>query len=195
METLANHIKLGVCLAAIIAAGTCSSLSRKAPATRPARTATATPTVARPTSTIVPPIPPAPSPTLEGPLAEVIARLDTGGGSAAFDAMIYGQEVNTGATFHVFMSVGDHHAEAVHRTDPVTLFVRAPGTYVFYARLTYVPDLYYWGFTGCPALGSCGGARLKAIDVAAGGVYEVLISGRDAQLPMADVPVDVPWSR
>jgi len=195
VNTLAERIKAGVCLAAILAVSACSGSERTASATQPARTATAAPTVARPTSTIVPPIPPAPSPTPEGPLAEVIARLDTGGGSAAFDAMIYGQEVNTGVTFHVFMSVGDHHAEAVHRTDPVTLFVRAPGTYVFYARLTYVPDLYHWGFTGCPALGSCGEAPLKAIDVAAGGVYKVLISGRDAQLPMADVSVDVPWSR
>ena len=100
------------------------------------------------TATIVPPIPPMPSPTLVGPLAQVIAWLDMGEGSAAFDAMIYGQEVSSGATYKAFMSVGDHHAEAVRRKTPETLFVQAPGRYVFYARLTYVPELYHWGYTG-----------------------------------------------
>jgi hypothetical protein len=117
-----------------------------------------------------------------------------GGGLSAFDSMIYGQEVFTGETYHAFMSVGDHHAEAVSRKEPVVLLVEAPGTYVFYARLTYAPDIYHWGATGCQPLSDCTSA-LKAIDVIPDLNYEVTIADRSAVLPVSGEPVTVPWIR
>lgn len=147
------------------------------------------------TATIVPPISPVSSPTLAGPLATIVVYFDMGSGSSGFDSMIYGQEVFSGKTFHAFMSVGDHHAEAVFRVEPVTLLVEAPGTYVFYARLTYVPEIYHWGATGCPPLTECPSAALKAIDVLPDLTYEVTISDRSAVLPVSDEPVTVPWER
>jgi len=147
------------------------------------------------TATIVPPIAPMPSATLAGPLATIIAKFDMGAGMAAFDAMIYGQEVFTGKTYGAFMSVGDHHAEAVFRVEPVILLVQAPGTFVFYARLTYTPETYHWGATGCPALTECGSKPLMAIDVRPDQTYEVTISDRSAILPVRGEPVTVPWVR
>jgi hypothetical protein len=118
-----------------------------------------------------------------------------GAGGSGFDSMIYGQEVVTGKTYRAFMSVGDHHAEAVFREEPVNLLVEAPGTFVFYARLTYAPEIYHWGATGCLPLTDCPSAALKAVDVLPGLTYEVMISDRSAALPASGEPVTVPWQR
>jgi hypothetical protein len=153
------------------------------------------PATARVVATIVPPILPAPSATLAGPLAWVTAWLDMGSGSAAFDAMIHAQEVNTGETIRAFLSVGDHHAEAVSRKEPIQFAIRAPGTYVFYARLTYAPETYFWGYTGCAPLTDCDSIPLRALDVVPGANYELSITDRGVVLPEAGLPVQVPWQR
>ena len=145
------------------------------------------------TATVVPPIPAVSSPTLAGPLATIIAAFDMGGGGSGFDSIIYAQEVFTGKTFHTFMSVGDHHAEAVFREEPVIFLIQAPGTYVFYARLAYAPGLFHYGATGCPPMTDCPHATLKALEVLPDSIYHVVITDRSADLPISDLPVTVPW--
>ena len=148
------------------------------------------------TATIVPPITPISTPTLEGPLATIIVTFDMNTGGASFDSMIYAQEVYTGKTFSAFMSVGDHHgAPILQRDEPVEVTVQAPGTYVFYSRLTYLPDTYYWGATDCPLLTDCPSSSLIALDVLPNMIYEITISDRDAILPERDKPVAVPWKK
>jgi len=113
----------------------------------------------------------------------------------SFAATIYAQEVNTGAT--TTFSYGPH-------TPSMTVDLKQPGTYVFYARLVEAPDDYHYGFTGYQAAAyghmTRGGTRdaatnLIALDLKPGGQYKVYISDHWAQLPAPGRPVTVPWHR
>jgi hypothetical protein len=114
----------------------------------------------------------------------------------SFAATVYAQEVSTGAT--TAFAYGPH-------TPSMTVSLKAPGTYVFYARLVEAPDDYHYGFTGFQA-GTYGhmtrgGTRdaaatnLIAVDAKAGGSYKVFISDNWAVLPQPGQPVTVPWHR
>jgi hypothetical protein len=113
----------------------------------------------------------------------------------SFAATIYAQEVSTGAT--TTFSYGPH-------TPSMTVDVKQPGTYVFYARLVEAPDDYHYGFTGYQAAAyghmTRGGTRdaatnLIALDLKPGGQYKVYISDHWAQLPASGKPVTVPWHK
>jgi hypothetical protein len=148
------------------------------------------------TATIVPFYTHVPSPTVIGPPANVLVALNMGGGGAGFSANIYAQEVNTGQTFTTFMSAGMHTAPLLPTSPPVFLAIQAPGTYVFYARLSNAPTEYHYGSTECRVPTECTGTPLVAVDVVPGETYYVYIADRKALLPDNDkrgLPVTVPW--
>ena len=114
----------------------------------------------------------------------------------SFAATIYAQEVSTGAT--TTFSYGPH-------TPSMTVEVKQPGTYLFYARLVEAPDDYHYGFTGFQGAAyghmTRGGTRdpaktnLIALDLMPGKEYKVYISDNWAELPARGKPVTVPWHR
>lgn len=146
---------------------------------------------ARPTE-----IPPATSmfptatPLAETERATLIIGLDMGSGGAGFSATLYAQEVLRGENFHTFLSAGMHGASTLPTSAPVILFVRAPATYVFFARLTNAPDEYHYGATRCDADGNC---VLQALQVEPGHSYHVTINDSAALLPELNQPVSLPW--
>lgn len=148
------------------------------------------------TATIVPFYTQVPSPTFEGPPATVNIALNMGAGGAGFSATLYAQEVYTGRTVGIFMSAGMHTASFLPTSPPLDMAVPAPGTYVFYARLTNAPTEYHYGYTACTIPTDCVGGPLVALDVLPGEHYTVLIADRKALLPGNDergLPVTVPW--
>lgn len=148
------------------------------------------------TSTIVPFLTQVPTPTVEGVPAVVTVALNMGSGGAGFSANIYAQEVNTGKTFTTFMSAGMHTAPLLPTSAPVMLYIQAPGTYVFYARLSNAPTEYHYGYTQCRVPTDCVGDPLIAVDVLPGETYSIYIADRKALLPANDargLPVTVPW--
>ena len=133
-------------------------------------------------------------PTKAPGLATITATFDMGGGGAGFASTIYAQEVNTGKTFHTFMSAGSHGLVVLPTSPPVTFTVEAPGTYVFYAVLIN-EDSYHFGATGCKSSIGCTSDELVALDVVPGGTYEVYIADQSALIPPTGVPVIVPWHK
>jgi len=112
-----------------------------------------------------------------------------------FAATVYAQEVATGKTTK--FAYGPH-------TPYLTVDLKDPGTYVFYARLVEAPDDYHYGFTGYQAAAyghmtrggtRAAGTNLIALDVKPGGHYKAFISDHWAELPEAGKPVTVPWHR
>ena len=80
----------------------------------------------------------------------------------------------------------------------MVLQVEAPGTYVFYARLSNAPTDYFYGFTDCVYFNDCAAERhkLKAVDIFPGMTYRIILDGdRKVILPERDVPVIVPWGK
>ena len=138
-----------------------------------------------PTATLLP----------ENQRATLTIGLDMGGGGAGFSATLYAQEVSTGKTFHTFLSAGMHGASTLPTSAPVILYVEAPGTYVFYARLTNAPDEYHYGATTCEGSQSCDTPILQALSVETGQNYHVTINDPAALLPEIDKPVSVPWTK
>jgi len=148
------------------------------------------------TATIVPFYTHVPSPTVVGTPANIVISLNMGSGGAGFSANIYAQEVYTGQTFTTFMSAGMHTASYLPTSAPVQLSIQAPGTYVFYARLSNAPTEYHYGATECRVPTDCVGSPLVAVDVLPGETYHVYIADRKALLPDNDkrgLPVTVPW--
>ena len=148
------------------------------------------------TATIVPFYTQVPSPTFEGTPAYVNIALNMGAGGAGFSANLYAQEVYTGRTITIFMSAGMHTAPYLPTSPPLDMAVPAPGTYVFYARLSNAPTEYYYGYTECSIPTDCVGSPLIAMDVLPGERYSILIADRKALLPDNDkrgLPVTVPW--
>ena len=112
-----------------------------------------------------------------------------------FAATVYAQEVSTGQT--TTFAYGPH-------TPSMTVDLKAPGTYVFYARLVEAPDDYHYGFTGFQAGAyghmTRGGTRkdttnLIAVDARPGTTSKVFISDSWAVLPTPGKPVTVAWHR
>jgi len=113
----------------------------------------------------------------------------------SFAATIYAQEVSTCST--TSFAYGPH-------TPSLTVALKTPGTYVFYARLVEAPDDYHYGFTGYQA-GAYGhmtrggtrdpGTNLIAVDAKSGGKYKIFISDSWAVLPTPGQPVTVAWHR
>ncbi len=134
------------------------------------------------------------APTKTPGLATITAALDMGAGGAGFAATIYAQEVNTGKTFHTFMSAGSHGLVVLPTSPPVSFTVEAPGTYIFYAVLIN-EDSYHFAATGCKALTKCDSNQLVALDVVPGGSYQVYIGDQSAKIPPTGVPVQVPWHK
>jgi len=99
-----------------------------------------------------------------GKQALVIVTFDMGGGKAGFAATVYAQEVSSGETFKGFYSAGSHGL-VVLPSEPISITVQAPGTYVFYATLINNPDDYHYGATGCQAGTDCPSSDLQALDV------------------------------
>ena len=148
------------------------------------------------TATLVPFITLAPTATFEGTPAIVNIALNMGAGGAGFSANLYAQEVYTGRTVTIFMSAGMHTAPLLPTSPPLDMAVPAPGTYVFYARLSNAPTEYYYGYTECSIPTDCVGSPLIAMDVLPGERYSILIADRKALLPDNDkrgLPVTVPW--
>lgn len=148
------------------------------------------------TATIVPFYTQVPSPTYEGTPAYVTIALNMGAGGAGFSATLYAQEVYTGRTIGIFMSAGTHTAPLLPTSPPLEMAVPAPGTYVFYARLTNAPTEYHYGATECQVPTECVGSPLVALEVLPGESYSILITDRQALLPGNDergLPVTVPW--
>ena len=148
------------------------------------------------TATIVPFITLAPTSTFEGTPAIVNIALNMGAGGAGFSANLYAQEVNTGRTVTIFMSAGMHTAPLLPTSPPLDMAVPAPGTYVFYARLSNAPTEYHYGYTECSIPTDCVGSPLIALNVEPGERYTILIADRKAILPDNDkrgLPVTVPY--
>lgn len=148
------------------------------------------------TATIVPFYTHVPSPTVIGTPATIVVALNMGSGGAGFSANIYAQEVYTGQTFTTFMSAGMHTAPLLPTSAPVNLSIQAPGTYIFYARLSNAPTEYHYGSTECRDPTECVGSPLIAVDVLPGETYNIYIADRKALLPDNDkrgLPVTVPW--
>ncbi len=126
--------------------------------------------------------------------AQVVVKFDQAGGDNTFAASVYAQEVASGETKSFPY---DPH------TPSITISLKKPGTYVFYARLVEAPDDYHYGYTSNQAvpyghmargtLGDPGG--LIGIDVKLGGKYKVYINDYRASLPVRDKPVTVPWRK
>jgi hypothetical protein len=148
------------------------------------------------TATIVPFITLAPTSTFEGTPAIVNIALNMGAGGAGFSANLYAQEVFTGRTVTIFMSAGMHTAPLLPTSPPLDMAVPAPGTYVFYARLSNAPTEYHYGYTECSIPTDCVGSPLIALNVEPGERYTILIADRKAILPDNDkrgLPVTVPY--
>lgn len=148
------------------------------------------------TATLVPFYTQVPSPTVVGAPAIVNIALNMGSGGAGFSANLYAQEVYTGKTFTLFMSAGMHTAPLLPTSPPLDIAIQAPGTYVFYARLSNAPTEYHYGYTECTIPTNCVGSPLIALDVLPGERYTVYIADRKALLPDNDkrgLPVTVPW--
>lgn len=148
------------------------------------------------TATVVPFYTQVPSPTFETEAAIVNIALNMGAGGAGFSANLYAQEVYTGRTITIFMSAGMHTAPLLPTSPPLDMAVPAPGTYVFYARLSNAPTEYHYGYTECTVPTDCVGSPLIALDVLPGKRYTILIADRKALLPDNDkrgLPVTVPW--
>lgn len=148
------------------------------------------------TATIVPFYTQVPSPTFEGLPAVVNIALNMGSGGAGFSANLYAQEIYTGRTITIFMSAGMHTAPYLPTSPPLDMLIPAPGTYVFYARLSNAPTEYHYGYTECTIPTDCVGSPLIALDVLPGKSYSVYIADRKAILPDNDkrgLPVTVPW--
>lgn len=148
------------------------------------------------TATIVPFITLAPTATFEGTPAIVNIALNMGSGGAGFSANLYAQEVYTGRTVGIFMSAGMHTAPLLPTSPPLDMAVPAPGTYVFYARLSNDPMDYHYGYTECQIPTDCVGSPLLALNVEPGQRYNILIADRKALLPEIDqrgLPVTVPF--
>ena len=148
------------------------------------------------TATLVPFITLAPTATFEGTPAIVNIALNMGAGGAGFSANLYAQEVYTGRTVTIFMSAGMHTAPLLPTSPPLDMAVPAPGTYVFYARLSNAPTEYHYGYTECTIPTDCVGSPLIALNVKPGERYTILIADRKAILPDNDkrgLPVTVPW--
>jgi len=134
---------------------------------------------------------PTATPLAETQRATLVIGLDMGSGGAGFSATLYAQEVTLGESFHTFLSAGMHGASTLPTSAPVILFVRAPGTYVFFARLTNAPDEYHYGATICEAGGNP--CVLRALKVEAGKMYHITIDDSAALLPELGKPVTTPW--
>lgn len=148
------------------------------------------------TATIVPFYTQVPSPTFETESAIVNIALNMGAGGAGFSANLYAQEVYTGRTITIFMSAGMHTAPLLPTSPPLDMAIPAPGTYIFYARLSNAPTEYHYGYTECSIPTDCVGSPLIALDVLPGERYTILIADRKALLPDNDkrgLPVTVPW--
>ena len=148
------------------------------------------------TATLVPFYTQVPSPTVVGAPAIVNIALNMGSGGAGFSANLHAQEVYTGKTFTLFMSAGMHTAPLLPTSPPLDIAIQAPGTYVFYARLSNAPTEYHYGYTECTIPTDCVGSPLIALDVLPGERYTVYIADRKALLPDNDkrgLPVTVPW--
>jgi hypothetical protein len=118
--------------------------------------------------------------------ASALLSLDTGAGDAAFQSMLYVQNVVTGETASYPFPP---HAP------PLLVYIPQPGTYVFYARLIEAMDDYFYGATGRVANGPSPGLGLLAIDIETGKEYRVLINDRSVALPEKGKPVSVAWRR
>jgi len=116
--------------------------------------------------------------------ATVYLKLDTGAGDAAFQAVMYIQNVATGETASYPLTP---HAP------PLLAYIPVPGTYVFYARLVEAMDDYFFGATGREPGGASPRRGLLAVDVEQGKEYEVLVNDRSVRLPEKGKPVSVPW--
>jgi hypothetical protein len=124
--------------------------------------------------------------------AKVVVKFDQSGGDNSFAATVYVQEVDTGETL---LFPYDPH------TPNITVNLKKPGKYVFYARLVEAPDDYHYGYTSNQAVayghmtrgavGQPGG--LLAVDVKLGGTYKAYINDYRATLPDPRKPVTVPW--
>ncbi len=148
------------------------------------------------TATVVPFYTQVPSPTFEGIPAIVNIALNMGAGGAGFSANLYAQEVYTGRTITIFMSAGMHTAPLLPTSPPLDMTIPAPGTYVFYARLSNAPTEYHYGYTECFIPTDCVGSPLIALNVKPGERYTILIADRKAILPDNDkrgLPVTVPY--
>ncbi len=148
------------------------------------------------TATVVPFYTQVPTPTVVGAPAIVNVALNMGSGGAGFSANLYAQEVYTGKTFTLFMSAGMHTAPLLPTSPPLDMAIQAPGTYVFYARLSNAPTEYHYGYTECRVPTDCIGSPLIVVDVLPGEKYYVYIADRKALLPDNDkrgLPVTVPW--
>lgn len=172
---------LSVIVLGLAALASCATPASPTPTPRPTEWPVSTSMF--PTATLLP----------EGERATLVIGLDLGNGGAGFSATLYAQEVNSGKTFHTFLSAGMHGASTLPTSAPMLLYVEAPGTYVFYARLTNAPDDYFYGATGCPANTDCESHTLKALEVSPGQTYRVVISDPSALLPEVEKPVTVPW--
>ena len=124
--------------------------------------------------------------------AKVIVKFDQSGGDNSFAATVYVQEVDTGETL---LFPYDPH------TPNITVDLKKPGKYVFYARLVEAPDDYHYGYTsnqsvayGHMTRGGIGQPEgLIAVDVKLGGKYKAYINDYRATLPARGKPVTVPW--
>ena len=126
--------------------------------------------------------------------ATVVVTFDMGTGGPGFTALIYAQEVTTGKTFHGVYTAGSHGLVVLPTSEPISIQVDAPGTYVFYAVLIN-EDSYHYGATGCKAGEDCSSSDLIAVSVEPGGKYEVYIGDRSAHIPPTGEPVKVPWHK
>ncbi len=126
--------------------------------------------------------------------AKVVVKFDQSGGDNTFAATVYVQEVTTGETL---LFPYDPH------TPSITVDLRKPGKYVFYARLVEAPDDYHYGYTseqpvayGHMTRGGTGQPEgLIAVDVRLGGKYKAYINDYRATLPDRGKPVTVPWRK
>jgi hypothetical protein len=126
--------------------------------------------------------------------AQVSVKFDISGGDNAFAASVYVQEVATGET--------KTYPYAPH-TPYISIDVKKPGKYVFYARLVEAPDDYHYGYTGDKPVayghmtrgGTADEASLSlvALDLKPGGKYKAYINDFRAALPEPGKPVAVPW--
>lgn len=126
--------------------------------------------------------------------AQIVVKFDQAGGDNMFAASVYAQEVTTGATQSFPY---DPH------TPSITISLKKPGTYVFYARLVEAPDDYHYGYTseqavpyGHMARGTIGDpGGLIGVNVKLGGKYKAYINDYRASLPERGKPVTVPWRK
>ena len=131
--------------------------------------------------------------------ASVTVIFDLAGGGSGFSLTIYAQEVSTGKTYSMLYSSSAHGQVVLPTSAPLVFNIAAPGTYVFYSNMLNAPEDYHFGFTGCGPAPDCTTTVLKAIDVVAGGFYQVYFSDRSgerhAPVPTPHAPLTVPWER